>query len=89
MMEAKAMSRFPLKPNQQGLEFVNPGERSLTDKATFVHNRIEVSLASTFDLLSIALVLCNIRLDPAIPQDLARISRVKAAIRIEDGTFGD
>ncbi len=87
MMEAKAMNCFPLKSDQQRLEFVNPGERSLTDKATFVHNRIEVSLASTFDFLSIALVLRNVGLDPTIPQDLARRSCIEATIRIEDGTF--
>jgi hypothetical protein len=88
-MKAKAMSCFPLKSDQQGLEFVNPGKCSLTDKATVVHNRIEVSLPPTFDLLSVALVLRNVGLDPSIPQYLPCSSRVKAAIRIEYGTFVD
>ena len=87
MMEAKAMNCFPLKADQQRLEFVNPGERSLTDKAMLVHNRIEISFASTFDLLSIALVLCNVGLDTSIPQHLTCRSRIKAAICIEDGSF--
>ena len=87
MMEAKAMSRFPLKPDQQGLEFVNPGKGSLTHKATLVHDDVEVSFPSALDLLSVALVLRNVRCDPSIPQHLARRSRIEAAIRIEDGTF--
>jgi hypothetical protein len=87
MMEAKAVSRFPLKPNQQGLEFVNPGERSLTHEPALVHTCIEIALPSALDLLSVALVLRNVRLDPTIPQHLARRSRIEAAIRIENGTF--
>src|SRR5687767_11554047 len=87
MMEAKAMSCFPLKSDQQGLEFVNPGKGSLTDEAALVHNRVEVSLPPTFHFLSIALVLRNVGLDPSIPQEFPCRSSVKAAIRVEDGSF--
>ena len=89
MMEAKTVSCFPLKSDQQGLELVNPSEGSLTDKAALVHNRVEVSFASTFDCLSIALVLRNVGLDTTIPQHLACSPRVKAAICVEDGSFVD
>ena len=87
MMEAKTVSCFPLKSDQQGLELVNPSEGSLTDKAALVHNSVEVSFASTFDCLSIALVLRNVGLDPAIPQHFSRRSRIEATIRIEARTF--
>jgi hypothetical protein len=89
MMEAKTMSCFPLKSDQQGLELVNPSEGSLTDKAALVHNRVEMSFASPFDCLSIALVLRNVGLDTTIPQHLPCGSSVKAAIGVEDGTFVD
>jgi hypothetical protein len=87
MMKSKAMSCFSLKSDQQGLEFVNPGEGSLTHEPALVHTRIEIALPSTLDLLSVALVLRNVGLDPAIPQYLPRSSCVEAAICVEDGTF--
>ena len=86
-MESKAMSCFSLKSDQQGLEFVNPGEGSLTHEPPLVHTRIEIALPSTLGLLSVALVLHNVGLDPAIPQNLPRSSCVEAAICVEDGTF--
>ena len=86
-MEAKTMNCFPLKSNQQRLELVNPSEGSLTDKATLVHNRVEVSFASTLDCLSIALILCNVGFDTTSPQHLACSTRVKATICVEDSTF--
>ncbi len=81
------MSRFSLKSDQQRLEFVNPCERSLTHKAPLVHQYIEMSLTSTLDTLSIALVLCNVGLNPAIPQYLSRSSCIEAAICVEDRSF--
>ena len=87
MRESKTRSRFPLKSDQQGLEFVNPGEGSLAHEAPLVYGRVEMSFASTFDALSIALVLRNVRLDPAIPQHLPRRSCIETAICIEDGSF--
>ena len=87
MMESKTIGRFSLKSDQQGLEFVNPGKGSLTDETTLVHHRVEISFASTLDPLSVALVLRDVGLDPAIPQHLPRCSRIEATIRIEDSTF--
>ncbi len=81
------MSCFPLKSDQQGLELVNPGEGSLTDEAALVHHLIEMPFSAALHRLSIALVLCNVGLDPTIPQHLPRCSCIKAAICIEDGTF--
>ena len=86
-MESKTISRFPLKSNQQRLEFVNPGEGSLTHKATLVHDDVEVSFPSALHGLSIALILRNVGLDPSIPQQLPRRPRIEAPIRIEDGSF--
>ena len=87
MMEPEAMSRFALKSDQQGLEFVNPSEGSLIDETALVYHRVEISFASRLDLLSVALVLRNVRLDPAIPQHFSRRSRIEATIRIEARTF--
>ncbi len=87
MMEPEAMSRFALKSDQQGLELVNPSEGSLTDETALVYHRVEISFASTLDLLSVALVLRNVGLDPAIPQHFSRRSRIEATIRIEARTF--
>jgi hypothetical protein len=66
-MESKAMSCFPLKSDQQGLEFVNPGEGSLTHETPLIHTLVEISFSSTLDLLSTALVLRNVGLDTPIP----------------------
>ena len=85
-MESQTIGRFPFKSDQQGLECVNPGERSFTDKAVFVHITIEMALASTLDAFSIALVLRNVGNNPAIPQHLPRFTRIEATISIEEGT---
>lgn len=81
------MSRFPLKSNEQGLEFVNPCERSLTDEAPLIHDCVEISFASTLGYLSIAFVLHNVGLDTTIPQHFPGSTYIEATIRIEDRTF--
>ncbi len=55
---------------------------SETDEPALVHTRSEIALPSTLGLLSVALVLRNVGLDPAIPQYLPRSSCVEATIRI-------
>lgn len=46
-----------------------------------------MSLSTTFDRFSIALVFRNIGFHAIIPQQFSRCTRIKAAIGIEKGTF--
>ena len=87
MVESQTIGNFAFKSNQQGLEDVNPGEGSFTDKAAFVHIMVEMSLPSAFDGLSIALIFNNIGNNPTIPQHLPGFPRVKATISIEERAF--
>ncbi len=87
MMKAETIGCFAFETDQQGLEFVNPGERSLTHEASLVRLVVEMSFSSAFDVFSIALVLRNVWNDAAIPQQLPSGTRVKAAIGIKERTF--
>ncbi len=82
-MESQTIGYFAFKSNQQGLEYVNPGEGAFTDKAMFVHLTVEMTLPSAFDGLSVALVFSNVGKNAAVPQHLPRFTRVKATISIE------
>lgn len=79
------MRRLALKTDQQGLKFVNPCERSLTDEAVFVHDWVEMPFPSALDRLSVAFVFRNVRFDASIPQQLPCCSCVKATIHVEEG----
>ena len=85
-MESQTIGCFAFKSNQQGLEYVNPGEGSFTDKAMLVHIAVEMTLPSAFDGLSVALVFSNVGKNAAVPQHLPRFTRVKATISIETCT---
>jgi hypothetical protein len=87
MMEPKAMSHFPLKSDQQGLEFVNPGERSLTHEAMLVHLSVEVTVPATFDHFSVPFIFWNVGCHTTIPQHLTHSAGIKTAICIENRTF--
>ena len=87
MMESQTIGNFAFKSGQQGLEYINPRERSLTDKAVFVHLTVELPLPSAFDRLSIALVFNNVGNNSTIPQHLPGFPRVKATISIEERAF--
>ena len=87
VMKAETIGCFPFETDQQGLEFVNPGKRSLTYEASLVHRLVETSFSSTFDAFPIALVLRNVRNNATIPQQFSCCSRVKAAIGVEECTF--
>ncbi len=80
------MGCFALKADQQGLEFVNPCERSFTDEAALVHSRVEISFPSTLDRFSVAFIFRNVGLDPPIPQQFPRCARIEAAIHVKDRT---
>ena len=86
MMKPEAISCFAFKTDQQRLEFVNPCECALTNEAPLVHFGVKVSFPSTFHAFSIPLVFRNVGNDTAIPQQLPRCTRVKAAISIKAGT---
>ncbi len=86
VMKAETIGCSALEADQQGLEFVNPGERSLTHEASLVRLLVEMSFSSTFDVFPIALVLRNIRNDAAIPEQFPCCTRIKAAIGIKERT---
>ncbi len=67
VMKAETIGGFALETDQQGLEFVNPGERSLTHEASLVRLLVEMSFSSAFDRLAIALVFRNVGFHAAIP----------------------
>ncbi len=87
VMKAETIGGFAFETDQQGLEFVNPGERSFTHEASLVRLVVEMSFSSTFDMFPIALVLRNIRNDAPIPQQFPGCSRIKATIGIKERTF--
>ena len=82
-MESQTIGCFAFKSNQQGLEYINPGEGAFTDKAMFVHITVEMTLPSVFDGLSIALVFSNVGNNSAVPQHLPRFTCIEATISIE------
>ena len=67
VMKAETIGCFAFETDQQGLEFVNPRERALTNKAPLVRLLVEMAFPSTFHVFSIALVLRDVRNDAAIP----------------------
>jgi hypothetical protein len=87
VMKAETIGCFPFEADQQGLEFVNPGERPLAHEAPLVRLYVEMSFSSTFDAFPIALVLRNIRNDVAVPQQFPSCTRIKAAIGIKERAF--
>ncbi len=87
MMKAETIGCFALETDQQGLEFVNPGECSLTHEASLVRLVVEMSFSSALDVFPIALVLRNVRNDTTIPQQFPSCTRVKATIGIKERTF--
>ena len=87
MMESQTIGCFTLKPDQQGLEFVNPREGPFTDEATLVHTRVEISFPSTLDRFSIAFIFHNIGFYSTIPQQFSSCTCIKATIHVEYGAL--
>ena len=87
MMESKTIRRFPFKADQQRLEFVDPGERSLTHEAMFIHLAVKMPFAATLNRPSITFIFSNIGNQPMIPEQFPCSTGVKAAICIEESTF--
>jgi hypothetical protein len=84
-MKAERIDLLALKPNQQPLEFVDPGKGSFSHEALFVHSWVKMALAPTLCPFAIALVFRDIRSYTAIPQQLTRLFCVKSAICIKVG----
>jgi hypothetical protein len=65
MMEAETIGRVARKANQQGLEFVNPGERAFTHEAMGIDREVKLPFAATLHRLAVTFIFSNI----AIPLD--------------------
>ena len=65
MMEPQTMRRLALKPDQQGLECVDPCERALTNEAMVVRRRVAMPFPAARDCLSVAFVFGNGRVGAA------------------------
>ena len=87
MMESETIRCFPFKADQQRLELINPGERSLTHEAMCVDLVVKMSFAATLHRLSVAFIFSNIRNQSMIPEQLACSTGIKAAIGSEEGTL--
>ena len=66
-MKSQTIGGFAFEADQQRLEDIDPGKRTLTHKATFVDIAIEMPLSPAFDGLAIALVFGNVRFHATIP----------------------
>ena len=87
VMKAETIGCLAFATDQQGLEFVNPGERSLTNEAMLVRRLVEMSFSSAFGTFPISLVLGNVRDNATIPKQFPGCTRIKAAISIKERTF--
>ena len=84
-MKAKKIHLLALKPDQQALEFVDPGKRAFIHEAFFVHSCIKMALAPTLGTFTITFIFRNIRSYTAMPEEFTGLLRVKRTIRIKVG----
>lgn len=82
-MKPHPIHLLALKANEQPLELVDPGERTLVHKALFVDGLVKMTLPSTLGMLPIALVFGNIRPHPSVPEHLSSLFGVKRTISVE------
>jgi hypothetical protein len=83
MMSAQEMSIFPVKPDEQGSEFVDPSQAVFTGKAPFVNRCVEQTFAPAFRGFAVALVLGNIGDHPILETGLARLTGIEGAVGVE------
>lgn len=83
MMRPQEVNIFPVKPDEQRTEFIDPGEATFVGKATSVNVRVEQAVASTLGRLAIALVLGNVRDNIVIEADLSCRAGIKGTIGVE------
>jgi hypothetical protein len=85
-MEPHPIHRLALKPNEETLELVDPGEGTLIHKALFVDRLVKMALPTTLGALPIALVFRNIRSHASIPKQFPCLFCVKCTISIKECT---
>ena len=86
-ISAEKVCVFTFEPYKKSLEFINPGESSLTSKAMFVNLRIEQSFATAFVSLAIALIFVNVGNNAMIEAGFAGILGVKSLVCVEESTL--
>ena len=84
-MKAERVHFLALKPDEQPLEFIDPGKRAFHNKAFFVHRAVKMALAPALGTLTIAFVFRNIRSYTAIPKQFTGFFCVKRTIGIKVG----
>ena len=84
-MKAERVHLLALKPDEQPLEFIDPGKRAFHDKAFFVHRTVKMALAPVLDTLTVAFVFRNIRSYTAIPKQFTGLFCIKRTIGIKVG----
>ena len=84
-MKAERVHFLALKPDEQPLEFIDPGKRAFHNKAFFVHRAVKMALAPALSTLTIAFVFRNIRSYTAIPKQFTSLFCVKCTIGIKVG----
>jgi len=84
-MKAERVHFLALKPDEQPLEFIDPGKRAFHNKAFFVHRAVKMALAPALSTLTIAFVFRNIRSYTAIPKQFTRLFCIKRTIGIKVG----
>jgi hypothetical protein len=84
-MKAERVHLLALKPDEQPLEFIDPGKRAFHDKAFFVHRAVKMALAPALGTLTIAFVFRNIRSYTAIPKQFPGLFCIKRTIGIKVG----
>lgn len=83
-MSAQEVGIFPVKPDEQGSELINPGKTMLVGKATFINIGIEQAFATSLRSLAVARVLRAVRDDTVIEADLPCGTGIKGAIGVEE-----
>ena len=84
-MKAESVHLLALKPDEQPLEFIDPGKRAFHDKTFFVHRAVKMALAPALGTLTIAFVFRNIRSYTAIPKQFTGLFCIKRTIGIKVG----
>ena len=84
-MKAEKVHLLALKPDEEPLEFINPGKSAFSDKAFFVDGAVKMALTPALRPFTIAFVFRNIRSNATVPQEFARIFGVKGTVSIKEG----
>lgn len=84
MMSAQEVGILTIKPDEQGSEFIDPGETTFVRKALFVDLGVEQAFAPTLRSLAIASVLGDVRDHPVIETQLAGLAGIKGAVGVEE-----